>query len=99
MKVEGKTVVVTGGASGIGRALVKKFKAEGAANIVIADINADELNEFASEVGGKAMLCDVSQEEQVKELVQSTETDFGQIDLFCGNAGIFYTGGVLEFGS
>ena len=57
MKVEGKTVVVTGGASGIGRALVKKFKAEGAANIVIADINADELNEFASEVGGKAMLC------------------------------------------
>jgi NAD(P)-dependent dehydrogenase (short-subunit alcohol dehydrogenase family) len=94
MKIAGKTVVVTGGASGIGRALVKRFKAEGAANIVIADINAEELNAFAKEIGGKAMLCDVSQEEQVKALVQSTEKDFGQIDLFCGNAGIIYKGGV-----
>ena len=94
MKIVGKTVVVTGGASGIGRALVTKFKQEGAANIVVADINADELNEFTTEVGAKAFLCDVSQEEQVKELVAFTEKDFGQIDLFCGNAGIIYKGGV-----
>lgn len=94
MKIEGKTVVVTGGASGIGRALVQKFKSEGAKNIVIADINAEELNEFNDEIGGKTMVCDVSQEEQVKELVKSTERDFGQIDLYCGNAGIIYKGGV-----
>ena len=94
MKIAGKTVVVTGGASGIGRAMVKKFKQEGAANIVVADINKDELEEFAAEIGGKAFLCDVSQEEQVKELVQSTEKDFGQIDLYCGNAGIIFKGGV-----
>ena len=94
MKVAGKTVVVTGGASGIGRALVKKFKQEGAANIIIADINQEELNEFNQEIGGRAILCDVTSEEQVKALVQSTEKDFGQIDLFCGNAGIIYRGGV-----
>lgn len=94
MKITGKTVVVTGGASGIGRAMVKKFKQEGAANIVIADINKNELEEFAAEVDGKPVLVDMSQEEQVKELVKSTEKDFGQIDLFCGNAGIFIPGGV-----
>ena len=94
MKVASKTVVVTGGASGIGRALVKKFKQEGAANIVIADINQEELNEFNQEIDGKAIVCDVTSEEQVKALVQSTERDFGRIDLFCGNAGIIIRGGV-----
>lgn len=94
MKIQGKTVVVTGGASGIGRGLVKRFKAEGAANIVIADISADELNDFAEEVGAIPFLCDVSDEEQVKNLVQMTEEKFGHIDLFCGNAGILSMGGV-----
>lgn len=94
MKIEGKTVVVTGGASGIGRGLVKRFKEEGAANIVIADINAQELEEFAQEVGGVARLCDVSKEEEVKKLVKFAEDEFGQIDLFCGNAGIIAAGGV-----
>jgi len=94
MKIQGKTVVVTGGASGIGRGLVKRFKEEGAANIVIADISADELNEFAEEIGATPFVCDVSDEEQVKNLVQMTEEKFGHIDLFCGNAGILSMGGV-----
>jgi NAD(P)-dependent dehydrogenase (short-subunit alcohol dehydrogenase family) len=94
MKLEGKTVVVTGGASGIGLGLVKRFKQEGAANIVIADINQQELDQVAAEVGGVGRLCDVSREEQVKDLVEFTETTFGQIDLFCGNAGIIARGGV-----
>ncbi|MGQ9426478.1 SDR family oxidoreductase [Gilvimarinus sp. F26214L] len=94
MKIKGKTVVVTGGASGIGRGLVERFKQEGAANIVIADINRDELEEFASEVGGTAHLCDVSKEDEVKGLIEFTEKTFGQIDLYCGNAGIIAKGGV-----
>ncbi len=94
MKIQGKTVVVTGGASGIGRGLVRRFKEEGAANIVIADINSDELNEFADEVGATPYVCDVSDEEQVKNLVRMTEEIFGHIDLFCGNAGILSKGGV-----
>ncbi len=94
MKLQGKTVVVTGGASGIGRGLVKRFKAEGAANIVIADIDAEELEAFAAEVGATAQLCDVSKEENVKQLIESTEQRFGKIDLFCSNAGIIAHGGV-----
>jgi NAD(P)-dependent dehydrogenase (short-subunit alcohol dehydrogenase family) len=94
MKLQGKTVVVTGGASGIGLGLVRRFKEEGAANIVIADIHQQELDEAAAEVGGAARLCDVSQEEQVKDLVEYAEKTFGQIDLFCGNAGILARGGV-----
>ncbi|MCW8196787.1 SDR family oxidoreductase [Proteobacteria bacterium 005FR1] len=94
MKLQGKTVVVTGGASGIGLGLVRRFKEEGAANIVIADINQQELDDAAAEVSGVARLCDVSKEEQVKDLVEYTEKTFGRIDLFCGNAGIIARGGV-----
>lgn len=94
MKIQGKTVVVTGGASGIGLGMVRRFKQEGAANIVIADINQQELDEVAAEVGGVARLCDVSKEEDIKNLVAFTEDSFGQIDLFCGNAGILARGGV-----
>jgi len=94
MKISGKTVVVTGGASGIGRGLVARFKHEGAANIVVADINRDELEGLANEMGAKPVHCDVSKEEDIKNLVKTTEDEFGHIDLFCGNAGIIYKGGV-----
>ncbi|GAB1258735.1 SDR family oxidoreductase [Aurantivibrio plasticivorans] len=93
MKIAGKTVVVTGGASGIGKGLVQRFKEEGAANIVIADINADELNAFAEEIGATACLCDVSKESDIKNLIDTAEQQFGHIDLFCGNAGILAKGG------
>lgn len=93
MKIAGKTVVVTGGASGIGKGLVNRFKAEGAANIVIADIHEEDLNAFAAEVNATPFLCDVSKEEDVKNLVKMTEEKFGQINLFCGNAGILTRGG------
>lgn len=94
MKVEGKNIVVTGGASGIGRGLVERFKQEGAANILIADVNEAELFAFAEEVGGIARVCDVSKEEQVRDLIHFAEERFGHIDLFCGNAGILQRGGV-----
>lgn len=94
MKVEGKNVVVTGGASGIGRGLVERFKQEGAANILIADVNEAELFAFAEEIGGIARVCDVSKEDDVKGLVRFAEEQFGHIDLFCGNAGILQRGGV-----
>lgn len=94
MKVEGKNIVVTGGASGIGRGLVQRFKQEGAANIIVADIDEPELQAFAAEVGAFPRVCDVSREEQVKGLIQFAEDQFGHIDLFCGNAGILQKGGV-----
>jgi NAD(P)-dependent dehydrogenase (short-subunit alcohol dehydrogenase family) len=94
MKIQGKNIVVTGGASGIGKGLVKRFKQEGAANILIADINAEELDAFAQKVGASACLCDVSHEDDIKNLIANAESQFDHIDLYCGNAGILAEGGV-----
>ena len=94
MKIQGKNIVVTGGASGIGKGLVKRFKQEGAANILIADINAEELDAFAQEVGASACLCDVSHEDDIKNLIANAESQFDHIDLYGGNAGILAEGGV-----
>lgn len=88
MKVEGKIVVVTGGASGIGKAMVERFRREGAAGLVVADLNGDGAAEVAASVGGVGLKCDVSREADVQALVQAAEARFGRIDLFCSNAGV-----------
>jgi len=88
MKVDGKVCVVTGGASGIGRALAQRFKAEGAAGIVVADLQEGPLQAVADEVGGVAVPCDVASEADIRRLVQVAEESCGPIDVFCSNAGI-----------
>ncbi|MBT4691318.1 MAG: SDR family oxidoreductase [Rhodospirillaceae bacterium] len=88
MHVRDKVVVVTGGASGIGRALAQRFAAEGAAKIVVADLNEDGIGEVAKEVGGIAIATNVGLEDDIKNLVKRTEAEAGPIDLFCSNAGI-----------
>jgi NAD(P)-dependent dehydrogenase (short-subunit alcohol dehydrogenase family) len=92
MKLAGKVVVVTGGANGIGRALCRRFKAEGAKAIVVADLNAAGSAQVADEIGGTAIATDVSREADVDALVQQTIARHGGIDLFCSNAGIAITG-------
>jgi NAD(P)-dependent dehydrogenase (short-subunit alcohol dehydrogenase family) len=86
-----KVVVVTGGGSGIGRALVERFAAEGARAIIVADVDEAAARRVASQVGdvGLAVGVDVSDEGQVVSLIDETESRFGPIDLFCSNAGIF----------
>jgi NAD(P)-dependent dehydrogenase (short-subunit alcohol dehydrogenase family) len=79
-------VVVTGGASGIGRALARRFAAEGARGVVVADLRGAEA--VAEEIGGLAATCDVADAQQVAELVAVAEDAFGPIDLFCANAGV-----------
>ena len=69
MNLDGKAVVVTGGASGIGRALCRRFAAEGARGVVVADRSADGALEVAAEIGGLAVTADVGVEEQVKRLI------------------------------
>ena len=88
MKVAGKNVVVTGGASGIGRALCERFRAEGAKLVVVADIDGDGARLVASDIQGVAWQCDVSQEDRVLSLIDEVKSRHGPIDLYCSNAGI-----------
>ena len=88
MKIAGKVCVVTGGASGIGKALATRFIAEGATAVVIADLNADMVSAVGAEIGAQAHALDVRDESAIAALVASAEAEHGQIDLFCSNAGI-----------
>jgi NAD(P)-dependent dehydrogenase (short-subunit alcohol dehydrogenase family) len=88
MQLRNQVVVVTGGASGIGRALCRRFAAEGARGVVVADCDAEGGARVAAEVGGLSVPTDVAREEQVRKLVERATERFGPIDLFCSNAGV-----------
>ncbi len=88
MELKDKIIVVTGAASGIGRALALRFDAEGAKHVVCADLNADGAEATAKEVGGTSMSGNVGAEDDVAALIEKTESEVGPIDLFCSNAGI-----------
>ena len=94
MELAGRHVVVTGGASGIGRALARRFRAEGARAVAVADVDAAGAAAVAEEVGGLGVACDVSREDEVRALVARAEAEAGPIDLFCSNAGVGQPGGV-----
>ena len=94
MILKGSIVIVTGGANGIGRALCRRFRDEGAAAIVVADIDRAAAERVATEVGGSSIPTDVSREADVASLVEQTLARHQRIDLFCSNAGIALHGGV-----
>jgi NAD(P)-dependent dehydrogenase (short-subunit alcohol dehydrogenase family) len=93
MIVRDKVVIVTGGANGIGRALCRRFAAEGARTVVVADIDAVAAARVAGEVGGEAIATDVSHEADVARLVGEVTRRHRRIDLLCSNAGIAVHGG------
>ena len=88
MKIAGRVVVVTGGANGIGRALCERFHEAGARAVVVADLDLRGAETVAAGIGGHAVRCDVSREDDIIRLVEDTERELGPIDLFCSNAGI-----------
>jgi NAD(P)-dependent dehydrogenase (short-subunit alcohol dehydrogenase family) len=92
VNVDGRCVVVTGAAGGIGAALARRFAHEGATGVVVADLRPEPLEAVAREIDGFAFTCDVTHEEQVRALVEAAEDRFGPIDLFCSNAGIIVPG-------
>src|SRR5580658_7805655 len=89
MQLKDKVAVITGGAHGIGEGLARRFKAEGARGIVVADLDGAGAERVAKEIGGIGVKVDVAKEAEIQTLVSDTTARFGQIDLFCSNAGIF----------
>jgi NAD(P)-dependent dehydrogenase (short-subunit alcohol dehydrogenase family) len=90
--MKGKTALVTGAASGIGRAIALAFANEGA-NVVVADIDPDGSRETVQQIqqaGGKSIFsqCDVSREDMVKATIEAVVKECGRIDCACNNAGV-----------
>ncbi|MFC0504822.1 SDR family oxidoreductase [Micromonospora costi] len=96
MNLTDRVVVITGGAGGIGAAMARRFTAEGAAAVVVTDLDGDGARSVAEAIGPVAhpAAVDVTDEEQVRSLVADTERQFGRIDLFCANAGVTTGGGI-----
>lgn len=97
MRLEGKTAIVTGGASGFGAGIVRKFIAEGA-RVMVADINADGAKTLAAEMGDQAISfgVDLTQSDQVKSMADSAVEAFGSVDILVNNAGITHLPTPLE---
>ncbi len=93
MKLENKTVVITGAAGGIGEGLAKRFAREGA-RVVCSDIDLSGAQRVADEINGHAFKCDVSSEADIQALIETVESEVAPIDLFCANAGILTLGGL-----
>ncbi len=99
MQIRDRVAVVTGGASGIGRSLCLAFAEQGAAGVVVADVDTPGAEDVAAQVssrGGRAIAvrADLTREGDVRALVGQATDAFGRIDLFCSNAGIIVGGGV-----
>lgn len=96
MDIQNKVAIVTGGASGIGRAIARRFAAEGAQGVVVADLNLAQAQAVADELGGLALRCDVSQEADIQALVAATRARYGRVDAYVSNAGILGRPGGLD---
>jgi len=91
MRLDGKVAIVTGGASGFGAGIARKFIAEGA-KVMIADLNIDA----AAELGAEAIKTDVSSDADVQALVKATLDAFGRVDILVNNAGTTHLPGPME---
>jgi 3-oxoacyl-[acyl-carrier protein] reductase len=89
MQLDGKIAIVTGGASGFGEGMVRRFVAEGA-KVVIADINGEAAGPLARELGGAAtaVRADVSRDADVAALAEAAMAVGGRIDILVNNAGV-----------
>jgi 3-hydroxybutyrate dehydrogenase len=101
MKLEGKSAIVTGAASGIGKEIARTYAREGA-KVAIADLNLDAANAAASEIraaGGQAMgvAMDVTSEDEVNTGVAAVIATFGGVDILVSNAGIQIVHRLEEF--
>lgn len=87
MNLEGKVAIVTGASSGIGKSIAERYSWEGA-EVVVADLNEEDGRQLADEIDGTFMKCDVSNWENVKQVVEDTVEKYGKLDIIVNNAGI-----------
>ena len=89
-RLDGKVAIITGGASGIGKAAGELFLAEGA-KVLLTDVNGDALEATAKEIGSDDIawsVCDVTSADDNKRMVAEAVERFGGVDILCANAGI-----------
>ena len=95
MRLSGKTAIVTGGASGFGAGIARKFVAEGA-RVLIADLNSEMAQALAEELGAHAVTTDVADGRSVAAMAQTAMDSFGRIDILINNAGITHLPAAME---
>ncbi|MEM9563581.1 MAG: SDR family oxidoreductase [Actinomycetota bacterium] len=88
MQVTDRVCVVTGGGSGIGEALCRRFAADGARAVVVVDRDAEGAERVATAIGGRAEVVDVGVEPEITSMLNRVEDELGPIDVVCNNAGI-----------
>ena len=94
MEIKDRIIMVTGGGSGIGAAMARRFAEEGAEAVIVADIEPDSAASVADEIGGHAITLDVTDENETAMMIGQTLEQHGRIDILCLNAGIPTDGSV-----
>jgi NAD(P)-dependent dehydrogenase (short-subunit alcohol dehydrogenase family) len=94
-RLEGKVALITGAASGIGLATAERFLTEGA-SLVMADNQAEALEAQAARLGAVAVVMDVTKSADVRRAVEAAVTRFGRLDVLFANAGIGFTGAIVD---
>ncbi len=95
MRLQGKTAIVTGGASGFGEGIVRKFAAEGA-RVMVADINGEGADRAAAALGGVACTVDVGDGASVQGMAEKAMAELGHVDILVNNAGVSHMPAALE---
>lgn len=91
--VDGKSVVITGAAGGIGRALAVRLASAGA-RVTVSDLDAERVAHVASEIGGTAMPADCASESGIASLLAGAVEAYGPVDMYFANAGVMGLGGI-----
>lgn len=95
MRLKDKTAIVTGAASGFGAGIARKFAAEGA-TVMVVDLNTDAAQAIATEIRGYAHTADVSNGDQVVDMIETAIKTMGHVDIMVNNAGVTHLPGPLE---
>ena len=96
MKVQDKNIVITGGASGIGKAMANSFSKHKANSIVVVDIDEAALRETTNNIDAFPIIADVSKENEILRIIDTANQHMGTIDVFCSNAGIGGAPGLIS---